>query len=215
MKNKHLKKRLLLESLAFIAVLGVLGGALNYLIGMHEEQERDNNTVNTQLTALRNELQALDGKYNGWRQNNALYETAIKKKKQGRLMPDRAQIRSLFTRYNEQFMLSETSLQMQPLQELEGAEYKRPTANMVYSVVTVSFNALNDLDVYRLIQAIEKDFSGAVKMRSVSITKRNKASKEILASISQTGPLDMVAATITFFWVGIRQPEPDKKAENK
>lgn len=207
MKYKIVRKNLLKESATIAGVLVLLAASLYFLISWHDDKEQENRNLQTELTSLKNEMQSLDSKYTNWRQNNSLYEEALAKNKSSELSISRGLIRDLFDRYRNQFALRNVSLQMQPVQPISLPEYNRQNFNMVYSEVTISFDALTDLDVYRLISALQSDLSGKIKMLSFSVIKKNNLTKEAATDIATKGTVNMVSASMRLLWVGIAQAE--------
>ncbi|MGE0754440.1 MAG: hypothetical protein AB7L92_04700 [Alphaproteobacteria bacterium] len=212
MKNNSVQKKLLFETMAIVIALMVLGGLLYFLSTWHEEKESANRGLQTQLTSLQNEMQSLSNKYTSWRQNNALYEEALQKSKNNQLSLNPNAIRAFFKRYKDEFMLSEVNLRMAPMVELEGPEFKKNTASMVYSEVNVEFEALTDLDVFRVLDSIEREFGGKVKMLSVAVTRHEAVAQKVLRQIAVDGSAKMVSAKVRFLWMGINQTDPQTPA---
>lgn len=211
MKNQIVKRKLLIECLAIVIGLLVLSAALYFLSIWYDDKEQENRMLKTQEVSLQNEMQSLNNKYTSWRENNGVYQEAVNRSNKGDLTPNRNTIRSLFARYNDEFRLKNVSLQMAPIIDVPDPSYKRNTANMLYSEVAVDLEALTDLDVFRLIEAIEKDFAGKVKMLSVKITRSQPVSPDVLKQISMEGSAKMVTANLRFLWIGISQVEDKPK----
>lgn len=207
-----MQKRLLMEGLVTVGGLVVAGAVIWVLSSFHDDLTQENLALQTQVASLNNEFSSLGNKYNKVQQNFNVYQEASLKQANDELAVNRDLIRKLLQSYTARFHLKNMSLNMARTQNVTESAYKRPTAAMAYSMVDISFDALSDEDVYALIDAIQREFSGKVKFYEMTLTRQSKLTKEHLLQIAESGHSKLVSASLKFIWFGINaeSPEADK-----
>ncbi len=212
MKHQIVRKRLLMETMMIMGGLCVGGVTAYYLDVLHGEYEQQNIALQTQVATLNNEMTSLNDKYLKINKNHAIYEEAKEKQAKEGLAVNSELIRRLFAGYNTRYYLKNLSLQMSPVQEITDAPYKRSTSALIFSEINVSVDALTDQDIYKLIQSIQKDLSGVVRMSKITVTRQNRLTGNIAKDIVEKGEIKMVSASLKFMWLGIRPIEATQQA---
>jgi hypothetical protein len=207
MKAADLKKRFLMESAVFAGLLVLLAGVALYLDSIAEAYDREAITLQSQAASVTNEMNTLREQFNKVHQNSVQYEEFLKKSANDGLVINRELVRSKFDAYKTRFFLSNVHLSMLAVQDAGAsnpANKEKSTSNIQQSEVTVTFDALNDEDVYSLLQAIQSDFSGATRVTKFSIKCANKVTDAALSEITKTGQYSMVQGQLKFIWFGLK-----------
>jgi hypothetical protein len=212
MKHQVIRKRLLVETLVITGICVVAITGVYFLSMLHEDFQQQNISLQTQVTSLNNEMTSLNDKYVKIRANHDVYEEAKAKSATDQLSINRELVRRLFINYNTKYFLKNPVLQVGPIMEVADPPYKRNNSTMIYSEINISVDALTDEDIYRLIQSIENDFTGAVKMTRLVVTRQSRLNAEVAKNIIERGDVKMVTATMRFLWLGIRSAEAQQQA---
>lgn len=208
MDLKQLKKRLVLETGVIAGVCAVLGGVTYYLDTVSEDFVRQNRELEGKVNSIGAEINALHEKYSKVQQNSQLYQEAMRKKGENRLYINREQVRDKFNQFKDRYYLNNLRLSMQAIQEMADPLYKRKTNVMVSSEVSVTFDALSDIYVYQLMDAMAEELSGSCKIIKLSLSRNDSnLSAETLRSISQSGSASLVKGEVKFQWLGIKPVE--------
>ncbi len=203
MKHQVMRKRLFMESLVTLGGLAVASIVLFLLISMHEEYQAENLNMKTSESVLSNELASLNDKYTKIQKNHELYDEAKQKNQSERLATNPDMVSGMLRRYGARYGLKNITLEVSAPKEIDNPQYKKKTAMMRYHEVLITCDALTDEDVYKLIESIQKDFTGSVKITSLELAREQKVTNEILIDIASKGHMRMVGVKLKFNWFGI------------
>lgn len=210
MKATDLKKRLIMETVIYASILGVMGAIALSLDTMSTSYDSQAQSLQSQSNQVTNEMMQLREKYDKVQKNSQLYEEMQKKSANDGLVINRDAVRAKFDDYKARFFLNNVHLTMQAVQDvsLPGAVAgAKPKSTMQQSEVSVTFDALNDEDVFGLLQAVESEFSGATKVTKFSIKRANKVTDSVLNEITKSGQAAMVQGELKFVWYGLKPQE--------
>ncbi len=214
MKYQIIRKRLLVESLFMGGGLALGVGALFLLMSLHDEYQSDNLSLQTTMTQFNNEMASLNDKYTKIQKNHDVYEEAKRKNDSEELLTSDEKILKILRNYRSKFRLK-IDLNMSASKKIDSPVYAKKSAVMTYNEVTLNIEAMTDQDIYHLINALQADFPGAVKVTSLTVTRESKVSKEALITIADKGHVTLVTAKLIFNWFGIEPVEAPESTEGK
>jgi hypothetical protein len=206
MRYEEVKKRLWTEGIVVAAVMSVLVGGSYYLTTVHENSAHQNKQLETQVNTIVATMNTLRNKFSAVQQNADLYQEILRKSASDQLNISREFIRKKFDQFKARYYLSSLRISMQPMQE-RAAKNKDSANVIVASEVKAVFFALTDEDVYSLLEAMQQEMSGAVKITEINLKRRNPLTDDAIASIRKTGQAQLVDGEILFTWLGIKSTE--------
>lgn len=210
MKHQVVRQKLLKEGAVLLAVIVVMGGGAFYASLMVEDYEQQKRTLENEVNTITNQMNNLREKFN--KVNNAkIYEEIEKKNSRNELAIDRQAIKKKFDDYRGTYFLDNLSLTVDPPQE--SASGKRANSAIMTSNVQVTFDAVNDEHVYRLIDAMENELPGVVRMTLVNIGRQGKLTEEELRALAKNGRIALVRGELRFTWLGIKNIDPNASKE--
>lgn len=215
MKYQEIRKKLIVEASVVVAIFAVLGGGVFYLNMVADDYQQEKSQLEAQLAQVTNERQALQNKYEKVQGNTSLYREVIEKNAADRLSISRQLLRKKVNDFKARYFLNDLTLNMSPVQEMTGNQYRYNSAVLVASELTANFDALTDEDIYSLVQALQDELSGTLKITQFTVSRVSKVTDESLRSIARNGQYSMVRGNIRFTWFGIKPLEPSLTGVNK
>lgn len=215
MKYQEIRRKLIVEASVVVAIFAVLGGGVFYLNMVAGDYQQEKSQLEAQLTQVTNERQALQNKYEKVQGNTSLYREVIEKNAADRLSISRQLLRKKVNDFKARYFLNDLTLNMSPVQEMTGNQYRYNSAVLVASELTANFDALTDEDIYSLVQALQDELSGTLKITQFTVSRVSKVTDESLRSIARNGQYSMVKGNIRFTWFGIKPLEPGLTGVNK
>lgn len=215
MKYQEIRKKLIVEASVVVAIFAVMGGGVFYLNMVADDYQQEKSQLEAQLAQVTNERQALQNKYEKIQGNTSLYREVIEENAADRLSISRQLLRKKVNDFKARYFLNDLTLNMSPVQEMTGNQYRYNSAVLVASELTANFDALTDEDIYSLVQALQDELSGTLKITQFTVSRVSKVTDESLRSIARNGQYSMVKGNIRFTWFGIKPLEPDLNVINK
>jgi hypothetical protein len=204
MKYETLLKQVVTEGALAIGVLLLIGGTIFYLGQVRDDYEIQTGVLRREAQALQQEANDLQAKFTKVRQNAPLYQEALEKQAQGKLGISRQVARDKFNQYNDEYFLGNLRLTMSGIEELTDPRYKRLSGSIQATDVNVNFEAVSDEYVYNMINAMQLQMAGSVKVTKISLQRQRTLSDDILRIISQKGSFPLVVGEVKFKWFGIK-----------
>jgi hypothetical protein len=214
MKYESIKRILVTESSIVAAALVVFSGILYGMVVTRDNAIKNKETLQTQVAAVMNEHQTLEGKYYKIQQNMDLYRDLMGKSENDGLLVDRQVLRAKIDEFKTRYFLNDLSITMGAVKDLSGPKYQYASSRMVSSELTVTFDTLTDEDIFSFLQSLQNELPGGLKVGQFSLARNNKITDEALRAIAKSGQYSMVKGEAKFTWMGIRNMEPDG-AENE
>lgn len=211
MRYQDIKRKLIIETSVILAVLSCFSGCTYFLTTVSDDFTQKKNMLDSQLASTTNEKRTLEEKYSRLQKHRDLYDYVLAKQSSDQLYISRQLLRKKVNEFKPRYFLNDLSVTMTPAQELAGAPYRYGTGVIVSSDLTVNFDALTDEDVYSLMQAIEDEFPGAIKMTKFSISRQQKVTDDSLRAIARNGQYSMVKGAIEITWFGIKSFDASRK----
>lgn len=204
------RKSILKESMVFMLLLGFFGGATYYLDLLNEDYAKEKDKVMAEANQLVSEKQNLETRFMQVKNGSGDYEEAQRWLKDPGLFIDSQALRELFNVYQTQFLLKKISVEMQPIMPMkDDPKYVRKNFIVTKSAVKVTIETLSDEDIYRFIQAMQKELPGFSKITDFSITRKSDISKQVTEEIYRTGTSSVISAEISFDWYGLQSTDPE------
>lgn len=207
MLYQDIQKKLIIETTVILTVLSVFSGCTYFLTSVSEDFVQKKDVLTAQLATTTNEKQSLQDKYSKLQSNYELFEEIQARYASDQLSVSRQFLRKKVNEFKPRYFLNDLSLTMAPTQEMAGGKYRYNTGVIVSSELSVNFDALTDEDIYSLIQAMDKEFSGSVRVTRFSITRERKVTDDSLREIARNGQYSMVKGSMQMGWLGIKSFE--------
>lgn len=204
MRRENLKKQLIIESAVIGAGLALAGGVLWVLSAINDRMTESNRALKTEVNTLTSTTHALMEKYTKVKQNGPLYLEALEKKENRLLSITREAVRDRFNQFNSRYYLTNMRLVMGGIEELPDAKFKSNTGNVVASRVTVDADALSDVYIFNMANAMLQELPGSVGITHMNLLRTGAVTDDMLRTISQTGAFGIVKANVNFTWYGIK-----------
>lgn len=216
MKYAQLKKKLVLEGIVVFMILAVLGGASYYIMTMQEESSSKRNALEGAVRQVSNETNALREKFIRIQKDKDLYQLVMSLNDADMLSHTDSIVDKLFRGYGEMYSVQLKLDRTASNATLDENTYKRKTSVINQKDAVISdIQAANDEDIFEIMQAIQKEFPGAVSYTGLKLTRESRLTDEALRSITQKGTFPLVKGEVKFSWYGIDpvDPEEQKKVE--
>lgn len=210
MKYENIKRRLITESSVVGVTLLVLLIVLYSIIAWHDSATKEKETLQTQLAAVTNERQTLEGKYHKIQQNMDLYRDLMEKSENDGLLVDRQALRVKIEDFKTRYFLNGLSITMGAIKDMPDPKYRYKSSQMISSELTVDFDTLTDEDMFSFLNALENELAGGLRVSQFNIERVSKVNDEALRAIAKTGQFSMVKGQAKFTWMGIRAIEEDE-----
>lgn len=204
MKQDELTKQVVMEGALAAGVLLLLFGGIYYMNILRDDYENQTNVLRREAEVLMQETALLQDKFSRVRENASLYQQALEKQQQGKLSITRQGARDKFNQYNDEYFLGNLRLTMSGIEDMEGPQYTRKNGSIVSSEVNVNFEAISDEYVYEMINAMQQQMAGSIKITKVGLQRQRTLSDDILRLISQKGSFPLVVGEIKFQWLGMK-----------
>ena len=168
--------------------------------------------MEAQVSAVTNETNGLREKYIRVQKDKDLYEKVMRLNEEDMLSHTMGTVDRLNREYEYKHNLvnQKTALNITEPAEHKDPKYKRKTSVLMTTNATLSFEAANDEDIYRLMQDMQKDYPGSVSFTGMTLTRVSGLTDEALRSITQNGSYDLIDSEITFTWYGINSLDPEE-----
>ena len=207
MQVPQFKKRILVESSIFAAILIVLA-AVTYLLGtISDDYTESNDATKKKVDAIDLELSTLQRKYSFINQNEVLYKEVQQKQSENKLSIKRQTAFEKFNIFRTQYALSNLRLTVSPVQEIKDPKYKRATSSVSSSEVSVEMDVLYDENIYQLMKAIETELPGMCVIYKLNMSLQKPVNAEVLQTIGLKGTYPLVKAAFKFNWYSINPVE--------
>ena len=197
-----------------MGILLALAGGLYYLDMFHDEKIVENKKLEAQLNAVTNEMNGLREKYVRIQKDIGLYQKIMAMDENDQLSLDARSFAANFVEFRKRYNIS-LGYSGSDSAPLEDPKYKRATSLIEARTVTVNIKALNDEDVYELVQAIQKELPVAAKITGLKLNKASKLTDQSLRAITKSGDFNMIEGAIEFTWFGIAPSDPNAAKEAK
>ena len=201
------KKRLLVETGIFSAIIVVLAGVTYLLSTISDDYTESNDAAKKKIDLIDLELNKIQTRYSYINKNEALYKEVQQKLSDGKLSIKRQTAFEKFNLFRTQYALSNLRLTVSPVQEMKDAKYKRPTSTVSSSEVGVEMDVLYDENVYQLIKAIETELPGVCVISKFNISLQKPLTSDVLQTIGIKGTFPLIKAAFHFNWYSINPVE--------
>lgn len=204
-QNLSIQKRKLIREGSILGgillVLGLLAGGSDYMASSNE----------TQITALQAQFNSnmslltdLENKYQMIKESVDEYTHIKQQITDGFYTLDREKAQEVLARIGKQHRIDKINTQMSPIETYATPEATFQRADVQFSDVRLSFQAMSDMHVYALVDSLMKELPGIKKITGLSISAVKPFSNELLLEMGAGKRPEMVNAEITFLWMGIR-----------
>jgi len=203
MKISTVRSILIRQSVIVTVVLSFFGGIMWYIESLSDEFNEKINYLQSQVNNVTRQAMDLSSEYG--KVTDIMDEYHIVRQKQDNKMldVDKIILRDVLADFRRKYSIDISEVKMSEIKALSGEKYKRDAVFIESGDVEMNFSAISDLDIFTLIQGLEKSFS-SIKFTSVEISALKELNSASLSEIKNTGFASMVGGKISFTLFGLR-----------
>lgn len=97
----------------------------------------------------------------------------------------------------------------EPVQDIPAASFKKKTLAGIASLVKLEFGAMSDEQIFHFVQAILDRFPGYVKINTFTLERGGEITPDTLRNAGRGQFPELVKGKMEFYWVGVREVDPD------
>lgn len=203
MKVSTIRNALIRQTIIVSVIVGVIGGGLWYVSSLDTECDANIGKLKQEADDITKQADSLAAEYSKVTSTMKVYKEIKQKQDNKMLSVNKLVLRDVIAGYRNKTYFDSPDVKMDEIKSLEGEKYKRSTAFIESSVVTINMKAISDVDVLGLIRTLEKSFS-SIKFTSLHFLSEKHVDNAALIAIKDTGFVPMVSAKITFTLFGLR-----------
>tara|TARA_R110002124_G_scaffold64985_2_gene177995 strand:- start:816345 stop:816980 length:636 start_codon:yes stop_codon:yes gene_type:complete len=127
---------------------------------------------------------------------------------------DRDVLRDVFYEAQTKSQVLRAKYDVSPYAIEKSPHITQPTLRWVNSRVSLSIQALDDIDVYSFIDVMNRKFPGYVQFQSLKLSRSEALSTSTLKDIGSGMPISLVNAEVSFLWHSVPEEKKEKETEN-
>lgn len=213
-KEKMLKKKLMIESgmlAAFLVFLGVIAFIGSSIL---ESMQDDRNKLQSQNANLVTQNTQIQERIKKASTSIELYQVLVKTNKQREFNINRETGRNIFTALRQKYHLNLTGNNaFGQIYELTDEQFKKKTAQVVASDADLSFESASDELVFQFLFELYRRLPGFMVIDSMQLSKKAEITNQTLVDIGAGKFPSLVDARIHFKWIGLKPNAPAKPAD--
>lgn len=203
-----LRKTILKETAIFTALIMIFGIAIGYLSVVSSDLKQKKDTALRAANQLLSERQIIDRKFTSAQANMGIYQESEQWMVRQGLFLDSQAVRDLFNYYQAPLFLKRMTVELQPIVDVtDNPRFTGKTLTVTKSTGRVVIDAITDEDVYRLIRIMQNELPGFIKVTSLTLTKREPLTKQIIDFVRRQGAYVVINGEMTFDWYGLKSPD--------
>lgn len=200
-----LRKAILKEALIVALFVGIFGGVVFFLSGMHDESMQKKNAILAEVQRTMDDKQKIEAQFSTVRENLPGFRESQSYAKAQGLFIDSQAVRDLFNQYQGKFALKKMAVEMQPIVDLStDPKYTRKRFTATRSDIKVTIEALSDEDIFTMMQLLQRDLPGFVRIETFSLARKSDITKDALSTIRREGTYALITSEMTFDWYGMK-----------
>ncbi len=202
MKIAVVRNRLIKQSSIVGVVIILFGGIMFYLDSLVEESDNNINSLRGQVDSVTRQVMDLSNEYG--KVTNIMDEYRLIKQKQSEKMLDidKKALRDAIAEIRNKNHLDVSEVKVSEIKTLSDPKYKRDAVFVESSDISITANAVSDLDILALIKKLEQGFSG-VKFTSFSMKLAKDLDNSVLLAVKETGFTPMINGKINLTLFGL------------
>ncbi len=207
-----LRRTIFKEGGFFLALLAVFGGATFYLGTLYDEFTTKKNIALSAVSQTVAEKQKIEAQFTTVKDNMPVYYESMQYDELQGLFIDSQAVRDLFNLYQSRYFFKKMSVEMQPIADIAGdPKYVRPHFVATRTNAKVIIEALSDEDIYQMLQMMQRELPGFVRINSLTLAKSQELSKDVLMVVRKEGTFPMIVSEVVFDWYGMKSTDVASK----
>jgi uncharacterized radical SAM superfamily Fe-S cluster-containing enzyme len=127
---------------------------------------------------------------------------------------DRDVLRDVFFEAQAKSQVLRAKYDVSPYAIEKSKHITQSTLRWVNSRVSLSIQALDDIDVYSFIDVMNQKFPGYVQFQSLKLSRSEALTTTTLKDIGSGMPISLVNAEVSFLWHSVPEEKTEKETEN-
>ncbi len=209
MQVSTIRNSFIKQTIIVTVILAAFGGIVWYVSSFDEECDRSINQLKAQSDGIVRQVADLTSEYDKVTGYMAIYAEIKQKQDNKMLLVHKIALRDAIAGARSKYYIDDLDVKMGEIKALDAPQYKKETASIESSTVTVGLNALSDLDILGLIRVLSESFSG-IKFTSLKITLAKNLDNTALITVKDTGFSPIVNGKITFTLFGLHSANSDE-----
>lgn len=203
MKISTIRNALIKQTIIVVVILGVFSGIVLYVDSFDEECDQNIKKLESQTDGIVKQVADLSLEYNKVMGYIATYNEIKQKQDNKMLTVNKFALRDSIIRARSKYYVDNLDVKMDEIKPIVGDKYKRTTAFIESSNITINLSGLSDLDILGIVKVLQKSFSG-IKFTSLKFSLAKDLDNTALIAVKDTGFSPIVNGKLTFTLFGLR-----------
>lgn len=202
MKFNYMKKKLIVEGVIFLGLIGVAAGAALYVVGLSESAIEEKTRIESSIRSVESQISDYESQLGKSDEALAVFVDMVKLRgEQLTFNATRAEAARVLQAMLEKFRLEVTNSEIGPLEPVEGNAYNGIEMDISRSEISISLRAITDQHVYSFVDEFTKRFPGIIKINTFDMTRDREITSNTLFQVHSGGTPLLVEAALTAEWI--------------
>lgn len=185
--------------LLFLTVNVVLGAAIHlYVLPELNDSESNERRVRSQVNRVRSDIDRLQLEFEQLDQQQDRFNAL--KEKGFFSIQTRSDAKALFSRLQNRSKVVSAVVSVKPGVVIDDQEAQKARHKVLASAITIDIEAFDDVDVYRYIDLLNKEFPGHITIDHLEMKRTRDVNAAVLRAISSGANPVMVKANLKLSW---------------
>ncbi|MBN67036.1 MAG: hypothetical protein CMM94_05660 [Rickettsiales bacterium] len=216
-KFRDFRKRIAIQGAIAVVAVGVIFGVSAFIAGVAEEATEETSRIERDIRSQESQIRSLKEQLGRSDESTEKYlELMTERGDNNDFYISREKARDLLAILRNKYRLTSLSLTVGPEQQVADESFDGLTVDVVMMNVEITFGGITDQHIYSFLQNLRDDISGFMRVREFTVERRKRITNDIYLQVSRGGEPEMVAATLVFDWIGVKErpSEGQEEAEN-
>lgn len=206
-QKKQLKKEAVMAALVLLGASCIVAGVTVFQSATVEDLKK----TQTEVGGLDRKEQSLTNQLAKAKNSLRLYETIIQHNSQEDFSLNRELATATLNELNERYRLSNLSVSISPIKELQNESLQNASSVVIYSEVALKFKGISDEMIMGFTNDVARQFLGYVNITEFSMEKESDINGEALYAVSKGKKPGIVSGELKFVWLGLKLNAPADK----
>ena len=203
MKFSTIRNALIKQTIVVIIVLGAVIAPVIYANSLNEEYDQKIISLKSEADTIAKNVSDLFREYNDATNMMMTYSDIQQKRENKMLTVNKLALRDVIVGTRSKYAFANLDVNMGEVKPREGGQSKLTTVMIEESPITINFNAMSDVDIFGLVEALQTAFVG-FNFTHMKLTLLKEVDNTVLLSIQQSGFEPLVNAKIDLVWAGLQ-----------
>lgn len=208
MKLSTLRIALIKQTIVVVIIIALVSAPVFYADYKNEDYNKQNQELQAQTDLIVKDAAELLSQYSNATSNLDFYNEIEKKKKENILSVNKIILRDAVFNIRKKYNFGVFDVVMSDIKPSENATYKLSNVFVEYSTVNIKFSATTDIDVFSMMQELQKSFS-SIKFNSMKMNISKDFSDAALFDIKNSCFSPLVNGELSFIWSGLQNVKTD------